>query len=405
MASILPAPPDVAANTGKKVLIAIPVLLLGGTEIHTLLMVRALVSAGYRVSICCYYEYELSMASRFEDAGARVLLLKLERDRGLFGPARMAMLIYRLLMVFRQERPDIIHVQYIAPGLLPVIAARLMKVRTVFATVHIAGKVAYGLKAKAMLRLAARLCTAFFCVSKGVEEFWFGNSMTFDSSQPGSSRKHFTIYNGIDVDRIAHAVNRADVRQLRQSFGVAGNPAIGIVGRLARQKGHVVLLEALTRIAATLPEVVLIIIGDGPERAVLRDKAKALGIERNIVWLGSMSQEKVYKTYSIMNVLAMPSIYEGFGLVAAEAMAAGLPIVGTRVDGLSELIEDRITGYLVSPGNAEELANALLNLLQDKEKAGRFGTAGRTRVRRDFSREAFDNSVVSAYRRFAHPRA
>ena len=89
----------------KKVLIAIPCLLSGGTEIQTLTLVRVLAADGYRVSVCCYYEHDEKMVSSFQNAGAEVLLMKLDRSHGLFYLAR------NLITVFNRIKPDYVHVQ------------------------------------------------------------------------------------------------------------------------------------------------------------------------------------------------------------------------------------------------------------------------------------------------------
>ncbi len=97
--------------------------------------------------------------------------MRLQRSQGLLHFA------LKPIKLYKRSKPDIIHVQYLAPGLVPsIIAARMANISTIFATVHIAGAIAYGRKAKLLLHTAARLCSAFFCVSSETEEFWFGSS-------------------------------------------------------------------------------------------------------------------------------------------------------------------------------------------------------------------------------------
>lgn len=369
-----------------------PVLLLGGTEIQTLALVSVLVSGGYKVTVCCYYEYEQDMVKRFETAGAKVLLMKYERAQGLWHLAK------GLLKLFREINPDIVHIQYLAPGFIPIIVARLAGIRTVFATVHIAGSVAYGRKAKLLLRSAANICTAFFCVSKGVEGFWFGDSEVFEPEKARKNRRHFTIYNAVDASRIAQAVEGIDREEAKTSLGISDKPIVGIVGRLTYQKGQDILFDAMVEIIEKFHDAMLIVIGGGPDRMKLEDKAKSLGIENNILWLGVQQQDRVFQLYSIMDVLAMPSRYEGFGLTAAEAMAAGIPVVGSKVEGLTEIIQDGITGYLVPANDSNKLAEALINLLTDPEKAKGMGRKGFERVNELFSIERFSKSWLAAYR-------
>jgi len=379
------------------VLISIPVLLLGGTEIQTLNLVRVLISGQYEVTVCCYYEYDESVVDWFREAGARVILLGLDRSDGQFGVDRVLELVRKLLNVFREVNPDIAHIQYVAPGLVPIITARLAGIKTVFATVHQPGR-PYGRKAKLLLRFGAKLCTTFFCVSKAAEESWFGSSALFDPKLKGNrKRKHYTIYNAADAITIDEAVARIDRMALRGSLGLGEHPIIIIVGRLRGEKGHSVLLDAMVPVATKVPDVKLLVIGDGPDRESLKLKAETFGITSNIVWMGQKSPDKVFKLLAISDIAVVPSLFEGFGLTAAEAMAAGLPVVGSDVDGLREVIEHGETGILVPPGDSTALAKVLTNVLKDPDKARAVGAKGRERVRRLFSMERFNETMIAAY--------
>lgn len=375
----------------NKVLIAIPVLLIGGTEVQTISLIRTLISGGYHIEICCYYDYDSAMVAQFEKAGAKVLLMKYDRAQGLWH------LVKGLLKIFKERKPDIVHVQYVAPGLAPILAARFSGIRTIFATVHIAGSIAYGRKAKFLLRLAARLCTAFFCVSKGVEEFWFGSSQVFDPDKIAITRRHYTIYNGVDTEKITMAVQESDKVTLRKTLGIGKEKVLGIVGRLAHQKGHAVLLDALVSVIQKFPDLILLVIGKGPERKSLKLIADSLKLQSHIIWLGEQDQKEVFKLYGIMDIFVMPSLYEGFGLSAAEAMAAGLPVVATRVDGLTEVIVDGENGFLVEAGNSAALSEAIVHMLSNPELSKQLGENGTKHISAFFCDHIFKNSWLSAY--------
>jgi len=112
-----------ASLCGRNILVSLPVLLLGGTEIQTVNLVHVLVSAGYRVTICCYYEYDAEMVRQFEAMGTAVLLMHYERATGLWHLAK------GLIRFFKEKKPDIVHVQYLAPGFVPVAAAWITQTR------------------------------------------------------------------------------------------------------------------------------------------------------------------------------------------------------------------------------------------------------------------------------------
>ena len=381
----------------KRVMLCTPVLLLGGTEVQMLTLARTLITGGYKVATCCYYEFAQSIVDQFKEAGAQVFLLKLDRSNGHWGVKKTLELMGKLVNCFEEYKPDIVHVQYLAPGFIPVIAARLSGIANIFATVHIAGSIAYGLKAKLLLRTAAKITTLFICVSQGVEKFWFGDSHLFQAGTPLNNRRHFTIYNAIDVSKITEITRVLDRNELKNCLGIKDQPVVGTVGRLAHQKGQTILLDAFAEVVKKFPSTMLFIIGDGPDKAELHEKASKLGLDRHIRWFGALPQEEVFGLYTAMDVFVMPSLYEGFGLTAAEAMAAGLPVVGTRVDGLSEIIKDGLTGYLLPVGDSQELAQALVQMLSNAEKREMMGQKGKDRAQKLFSLERFSRSVLAAY--------
>ena len=376
------------------VLIAIPVLMVGGTEVQTLHQVRVLTNAGYRVSLCCFYRHDESMRDEMERAGATVILLAGDCSE------RLISLLSRLVTLFRERRPDVVHVQYLAPGFIPVLAARLAGIPAVFATVHQPAR-PYGRGAKLLLRAAARLTTAFFCNSLAVERSWFGNAALL-ATQLLQSRRHFTIYNAVDVEKVMTLASRVEGLFVRREFGLGAGPVIGCVGRLRREKGQTVLLDAMKSIAGTFPGAVLLMVGDGPDRECLRLKAQRLGIAGKVVWAGEQSSEQVFRLFGAMDLVVIPSHFEGFGLVAAEAMAAGLPVVASEVDGLVEVVAAFETGLLVPPGDVTALAEGVVTLLADGDRRKSYGRNAQARVKSQFSLERYAMALLAAYGQVIH---
>lgn len=372
-------------------MIALPILLVGGTEIQTLNLVRVLINAEYQVTVCCYYEFDTSMVTEIERAGANVILMKLKRADGALS------LIIKLKRLFKELNPDIVHVQYIAPGLVPIIAARLAGIRTIFATVHQPGRT-YGWKEKLLLRTAAKLCTAFFCNSRAVEESWFGDSEVFDPNKNYKNRKHFTIYNGVDINNIEQVIKGTDPLKIRNKLGLHDKSVIGVVGRLRWEKGQDFLLDAMPMVIRDVPNMMLLIVGDGPDKVKLKIKAEQLGIAANIIWMGQLEYDEVIKLYTVMDVAAVPSRFEGFGFSAAEAMAAGVPVVASAVDGLTEIIKEGVTGYTVSVNDTSKLAKALIQMLKNKTKGEAMVQNGTKYVRTNFSMAHFGETTIAAYR-------
>lgn len=172
---------ETAAGAGR-VVIGMPVLNLGGTEIQVLSLVQALRGAGRDVLVCCYYEFDRPVVEQFERAGARVVPLGLDRS-GVFRLGGAVRPIRWLRDLLGAERPGTVHVHCLAPGLLPIVAARLAAVLRNFATVHIAGAVAYCRKARRLLRLASLSCKIFSACRWGVERLWFGEGQDYEQAR------------------------------------------------------------------------------------------------------------------------------------------------------------------------------------------------------------------------------
>lgn len=380
----------------KRVVIGLPMLLTGGTEIQTLALVRALREDGYYVIICCYYESENGIAEEFRKAGAEVRLLRLQREDGRSSLAQMLVLLWQLRKFFRSTKPDIVHVQYVSPGLIPILAARSAGVKKIFATIHYPRHL-FGAREERFVRIAARLCTKFFCNSLATERSWFGSGSVLDVGASSPQFSHSTIYNAVDVRTIekhAHAAIRAEMKKKND---IENKSVIGIIARLRSEKGHAFLFHSMKQVLRSAPNTILAVVGDGPDAAALRRHADRLEIGGSIRWFGSRSQEETFGLYGMMDAVAVPSEFEGFGLSAAEAMAAGVPVVASNVDGLREVVEDGVSGILVPFNDVEKMTSSLLSLLFDTVKAKEMGTRGRKRVEDLFSIDRFNKVIHTVY--------
>jgi glycosyltransferase involved in cell wall biosynthesis len=197
---------------------------------------------------------------------------------------------------------------------------------------------------------------------------------------------------GIDLDRFDPAkVDSAAVRRLRGS----ARRVVGIVARLAEQKGIDTLLDALPRLLDATPDTHLLVVGDGPSRAALEARARRLGIATAVDFLGYRSD--VEAIYAALDIMVMPSRHEGFGLAFIEAMAMGVPVVGARVVGSVDAVHDGITGLLVPPDDSAALAAAILRLFEDPQLRRRIVDEARRWVRCHCSREGMARRIEALY--------
>lgn len=185
---------------------------------------------------------------------------------------------------------------------------------------------------------------------------------------------------------------------------LAGPPTLAVAGRLVRQKGIDVLLRAFAMVRARVPGARLLVAGEGPERAALERLTLELGIASAVSMLGY--QADLGSALAGAWVQAVPSRWsESFGLVAAEAMMRGTAVVASRTGGLPEIVQDGETGRLVPPGDPAALAEALVELLQDRGRAESLGKRGRERALAAFDEAAWIERFVALYESLRRPRA
>ena len=156
------------------------------------------------------------------------------------------------------------------------------------------------------------------------------------------------------------------------------------MGRLAGIKGVPLLLEAMRRLQPKHPELRLTLIGDDPERAALEAQTQAFGIADRVTFTGYLGQSDVAQHLKTSDVLVLPSFAEGVPVVLMEAMAARIPVIASRVAGVQELVEDKVSGYTLPPGDVDALSDALDRLLSDPALCANMGQAGRAKVEAEF---------------------
>ncbi|HQZ39163.1 MAG TPA: glycosyltransferase [Vicinamibacterales bacterium] len=201
------------------------------------------------------------------------------------------------------------------------------------------------------------------------------------------------VHDGIDVGKV-QALPTLD---LHVEFWLPhGVPVIVNVGALVGHKGHKHLLDAMPLVMRELPDVHLVIMGEGELRVPLERQVKELHLER-VVRLPGFREDVLALTKSA-DLFVMSSITEGLGSAVLDAMAMGLAVVGTRAGGIPEAVIHGTTGLLVPPGEPKALAAAIVELLNDPLRRARFGHAGRVRVEQHFGVDKLVESTLAVYR-------
>ncbi|TDC64801.1 glycosyltransferase family 1 protein [Micromonospora sp. KC207] len=193
---------------------------------------------------------------------------------------------------------------------------------------------------------------------------------------------------GVDVDTYHPAVDGASVRA---RLGLADRPVVVCVSRLVPRKGQDMLIRALPEIRRRVPAAALLVVGGGPYRADLEKLARQTGVERDVVFTGSVPSADLPAHYAAGDVYAMPCRtrnrgldIEGLGIVYLEASATGLPVVAGDSGGAPDAVREGETGYVVSGRDVAQLADRVATLLADRDLARQLGAAGRAWVEREW---------------------
>lgn len=338
-----------------KVLIAIPCLLTGGTEIQTLNLVRALVQGGHQVTTACYFEHTENMVKLYEEAGSKVVLFSKEGVR-VGGVKGIIFLLKNLWKIKFSLRPDVVHVQYMAPGAIPIILLKLMGQKSIVATAHTNADV-YGAKAMKLLKfLQSHVLRTFTCITLRAEKNFFGSCSLFDPSiQCVPNHAHYTIYNALP-GYIQISDNKKDNNDII---------TIGVVSRLEYIKGMDLVVPAFAKVYEKNKNVRLLVVGDGSLRQQMEDDANRFHLKSNIEFIGRQEQAALQSYYDKIDVLLMPSRSEGFGLTAIEGMARGCVLVASNTGGLPEVAREGYVGLLHQPESVDDLANKICRLIEN----------------------------------------
>lgn len=200
-----------------------------------------------------------------------------------------------------------------------------------------------------------------------------------------AGKKAVVLPTGIDIKKF----ERGNGKLIREKFH--GKKIILHVGRIVKEKNIDLLIKAAPYILKKI-DAVFIIVGDGPEKKKLMRKAQEMGLEKEFIFTGFIPDEELPNYYKAADVFAFPSTYETQGIVALEAMAAGLPVVGANAKAIPEFVKDGENGYLFSPFNAIELAEKILIALENKEVV-----ENAKKFVKEYSIEKMANKLIELY--------
>ena len=329
-------------------------------------------------------------ADRIRELGVTVVDVPIPRNLDARGDLRALLALSR---AFRRLQPDIVHTHTSKAGFLGRLAARLAGVPRVVHTMHepphnAASSFAARLLYIYLERLATRWADQIVTVSEANQREIYHQSLVPPS-------KLNLIREGLDLRDYPSV---PDPRAALRSLGIADDvPVVGAVGRLEPAKGHTFLLQAMARLRHQVPEVRCVIVGSGYLLEALERERAELGLDDCVIFTGF--REDMLALMQGFDVFALPSRWEGLGIVLLEAMAYARPLVAAAVGGVNDVVVPGESGLLVRPGDPGALADALLGLLRDPERARALGVGGNRRLREHFRDEVANEKMHALYSR------
>lgn len=301
-----------------------------------------------------------------------------------------------LARAIRRLDLDMVHVHFYPLHLIAGLACRLAGVPCLW---HWHGPFQHG----GVARLATRV--GFWCLADHVACI---SRFVLETLPPQVQRRASVVYNGVDTGRIAGGQQHGVLR--RRIAVPEGAPLVGLFGAIMERKGHEYFIRAAARVVQRSPDVRFVIVGTESEVSRLRYGLEAryrrlageLGLARSVIFAGYIPDASLLM--ADCDIICMPTIPmgrdsgEGFGLVMAEAMAAGVPVVATACGAAPEIMGPRATGLLVPPRDSDALADAILFLLEDEERRRAFAQAARRRIEEHFDIRHAARTLEDVYR-------
>lgn len=355
---------DVVLHVGK-------VSGISGSEAHLLTLLPGLRERGWDARFCLLHEDEpgaWEFAGRLVDAGVPVEAVRLRRDAD-------PLAFSRLLRVVRRTQPVLLHTHLVHADAYGLPAGKLARVPVLASTKHGFNAFREGRPFALGDRALARLADLNIAISAGLARY-LAETEGFDAA------RFEVVHYGIAVSAEPPAP--------------PASPKLLCVGRLIPIKGHELLLRAFAEARRDVPALELVIAGEGALRTELDALVVQLAIEHAVHFVGRLSP--IAPAYERAAVVVVPSLGEGFGMVALEAAERGRAVIASAVGGLPEIVDDGRTGTLVPPGDAAALAAAIVDLTTQPERVIAMGRAARERALLEFSLDRCADRIDELYR-------
>lgn len=369
-------------------------LILGGAQENTLLTVEDQ-QRDYGDRVTLLAGPGLGPEGSLEDHARRqgIDLRIIPEFRRELHPTRDWTSYRRLVQILAELRPQIVHTHASKAGILGRWAAARLGIPAVH-TIHGASfhygqhPLAYRLY-RGLERWTARHTARFISVAQAMTDQYVAAGI--------APRDRFvTIYSGFDVEPFLNPTRSPQT--VRDELGLsADDVVIGKVGRLFHLKGHEYVIAAARAVIERCPQVRFLFVGDGILRREYERQVAALGLHDRFVFAGLVPPQRVPELIHAMDIVVHTSLWEGLARVLPQALIAGKPVVSYDVDGAREVVLPGETGFLLPPKSVEELAEALVTLVHDRDMRHRLGATGRARFTEQFRHQTMTRRIREVY--------
>ena len=348
----------------------------GGAELHALNLSEQLQRRGHDVTVACRPGRFIEERAHQMGLATVPITVRKQNDWHDYGALRR----------FLREKPiDVLHAHWSTDMIVPPFAALRAHVPVRIMTRHMP----YPFKNRLGTWLYSQvLWTRLVTVSASVRETLLACGVAPDKIE--------VIHHGTNIEEFSRTTDSP--QSVRRGLGIPDDClTVGIAGRIAPEKGHLVLLQAAALLGDRYP-LRYVIVGDGPSEAAVREAVRALGLEDRVLFAGFRGD--VNNVMAALDIMTLPSTWnEPCAAVVQQAMALSKPVIGTRAGGTPEMILENETGFLVPPSDAPALANAIARLAGDAFLRKRMGAAGRERVAAHFSLSLMTDRIEALYQR------
>ena len=356
---------------------------MGGSAQNTLSTCQGLLKNQYRVILASGLSIESKMTSREKQvvdwnvtaaADEGLLFKTIPTLVRKIDPNRDFLALLSILKLIRKFRPKIVHTHTSKAGILGRLAAWLMRVPVIIHTPH--GHVFHGHFSKQLSSMFLHVERAFDHITDRTIALTDGERNDYIRQSVSRPENLVKIHSGVNVQK--YIDSGIDVDAKRKHLGIKPlETVVGTVGWLLPIKGPTYLMKAMQQIWSDYPNVKLVYVGKGALELKLKTMADTMGVQEKVLFLGW--RDDVHEIMQTFDIFALPSLNEGMGRVIVEAMAAGKPVIASRTGGIPDLVQDGETGHLVEPCDANQLAAAISDLLENPKHGKAMGREGRRR--------------------------